>query len=357
MLFNIEHDGGDCIIGYIVPDGYSSEASFRVRAGGRILLEMPTTDVRPALVAAGRHETGRCGFILDSASLPNINLMADLEILESSTNFLIYRRSQSKFLKRKILRIDTHLFPFRKLDLSLKPLFQYCMLRIENFGRETIEQLFLLNGVDSIFLSGRIMYQNYQSYIQGKFSTFVMLQDPYEELAERLLTMKILSQVGQVEKRLLGEREEMLFAPVIAYMENLSLSDPTALKRGIMNMPRNVIALLSNPLVRQLTTSTFDEMPQRFSVASALDVLSSCDVIGFRHDPATINRLVAETLRLKPANIDAQEQAQSVRLLGAILKDTKAVDGFLEKDIELYQNALEAARVAGQRLGNSNDEG
>lgn len=353
MLFNIEHDGGDHIIGYLVPDGYSGEARLKVRANGQVRLEVSTADARPALVAAGRHETGRCGFVLDKALLPGIETMLDLEVFEASSNLLIYRRPRSDFIKRKILRIDTHLFPLRKLDLSVNRFFQYHASRIERFGKETMDQMFLLNGVDSIFLSGRIMYRNYQNYIDGQFSTFIILQDPYEELAERILTLKVL---GRSEKKLLNERDEALFGPVIAYAGSLPLTDTATLKRGINNMPRDIITVLSNPIVRQLTVSTSDEMPQRFSVASALDVLSSCELVGFRHHPIRASQAIAEALRLSPAEIDIQEQLPFVRKLGAMLRDTGATDGFLENDIILYQNALEAAEAAEQRPGKLDEE-
>ncbi|MDT2019463.1 hypothetical protein [Methylocella sp. CPCC 101449] len=354
MLFNIEHDGGTHIIGYVVPDGYSGEAKLRIRANGRVLLEISTVDFRPALVTAGRHETGRCGFLLDNNLLPGLETIPDLEIVDVANNVLVYRRPQPTRLRKKILRLETHLFPLRKLDLSVAPFFQYSACRVEQYGKETVDQMFLLNGVDSVFLSGRIMYRGYQHYIDGQFSVFLVMQDPYEELAERILVLKALS---QNEKKLLNERERMLFNPVIAYLANLSLADTAALKRCIINMPKEVIATLSNPIVRQLTVSTPDEMPQRFSVASALDMLSSCQLVGFRHEPNRLSEAIAETWNIDAAEISIPEQIPSIRKLGAMLKDMAAVRAFLEKDIELYQNASEAAKAVELGLGKFDDEG
>lgn len=354
MLFNIEYDGGDRIIGYVVPDGYTGEAKLKICANDRILLETTTAEDRPALVAAGRHQTGKCGFTLDSTVLSGIDGVSDLEIYEESNNILIYRRPRANFIQKKVLRIDTHLFPFQKFDTAIRRFFQYHMVRIERFGKETIDQFFLLNAVNSIFLSGRIMYKNYQNYIEGQFSTFIVLQDPYEELAERLLIMKIL---GQSEHKLLGEREEIFFAPVIAYVSDLSTQDPVALKRSIINMPRNLVTILSNPVVRQLTASASDEMPQRLSVASALDVLSSCELIGFRQHPGLISKEAAELLNLAPSSIDIHTQFSAVQQLGALLKDVGVAESFLERDIELYQAAFEAVNAAGQRLERIDDNG
>ncbi|HEV2573140.1 MAG TPA: hypothetical protein VGU72_15510 [Beijerinckiaceae bacterium] len=351
MLFNIECDRGDCIIGYVVPDGYTGTAKLEIYVNHRAVLEIETSDPRPALVAAGRHQSGRCGFILDASILPDISKISNLEIFESSTGILIYRRSAKENVKRKILRIDTHFFPLRKFDQSLSRFFHYYNARIERWGGETINQLFLLNGIDSIFLSGRIMYRSFQQYIDERFNVFIIVQDPYVELAERILTMKVLSKRGG---EVLSERENILFAPAIAYVENLLLTDMGTLKRSIATMPRDVAAILSNPVVRQLTASTLDEMPHRFSVASALDMLSTCELIGLRDDPTTIKFSAANAIGIDPESIDIQNQIPSVWQLGMMLRDIGSADTFLEKDIELYQYVVDAAQRVRQGGGDAN---
>jgi hypothetical protein len=59
MLFSVEHDTGDTITGYVVPDDADSSAAIRVLAEGATLWTGLADDPRPALVAAGRHATGR----------------------------------------------------------------------------------------------------------------------------------------------------------------------------------------------------------------------------------------------------------------------------------------------------------
>ncbi len=53
MLFNIEEDSGDRIVGYIVPDGYSGVPTIRVCNKNKELLTFSANEKREALVYAG----------------------------------------------------------------------------------------------------------------------------------------------------------------------------------------------------------------------------------------------------------------------------------------------------------------
>ncbi|OJY00760.1 MAG: hypothetical protein BGP04_24980 [Rhizobiales bacterium 62-17] len=200
-----------------------------------------------------------------------------------------------------------------------------------------------MNKSDSIFLSGRIIYKNYQKYIDDIFSIFITLQDPYYELAERLIILKSLNQQKQ---SFLGERDKMVFAPVVRYLENMQLDDPKSVKRGILAMPSKILMVLANPVIRQLTTSSYDEMPSGLPIATALDMLSLCDVIGFRHDMESFQRAAFLHAGGGGMNTNLPPPFLMVNRLGDLLKETGVADTFLEKDIELYQHVLAAAQVS-----------
>ena len=72
MLFNMETDTGDRVTGYLVPDGYSEVPSIRLRSEGGEVLSLAANEIREALVVAGRHETGQCGFSVGTEHIPNI---------------------------------------------------------------------------------------------------------------------------------------------------------------------------------------------------------------------------------------------------------------------------------------------
>ena len=156
--------------------------------------------------------------------------------------------------------------------------FQFYYKGIERHGRETTTQLFLLNNSASLYLSGRLIFKSYENYINDTFNCIALLQDPYTELAERLLTLKYMGDFG---KELLGERDLMAFGPAIAFAKTIE-NDDKVLHRAFSTMPRAVIANLANPLTRELAARTADEIPIKGAVATALATLSSFAVLGIR---------------------------------------------------------------------------
>jgi hypothetical protein len=333
MLFNIEVDSGEQVTGYIVPDGYSGVPVVRVCCLGQELHRFPANEIREALVHAGRHETGQCGFRIDSNLLPGLADLAGLEIYDGETDLLVYRRPKPDRILKKILRIETHLFPLWGLDHSIASKFQYFAKGIENLGRESVTQLFLLNQADSVYLSGRLLYKNYAYFIEAAFQTLIVLQDPYEELAERLL---VLSKIRKVGTSCLGLREAVAFEPAIAFAEALPMQDEKALRRALRQMTKEVASLLSNPLVRQLTAATPDEMPSGAAVAAALDILANSALVGVRHAPAKFLQGFAEFLQIDPATCPQLPRFAPVTPLAQLLKSSGEMDAILEKDCELY---------------------
>lgn len=341
MLFNIEEDIGTRVTGYVVPDGFSAVPTIRVCSGGKELVTLEANETREALVHAKRHETGQCGFSVDARVVSNLSDFADLELFDAETGILIYRRPKPGNIKKKLLRIETHIFPLWAIDNAIASRFQYFAHGIENFGRETVTQLFLLTQVDSIYLSGKILYHNFASFIESEFQTIVVLQDPYEELAERLL---VLSRIRHVRNALLDMRESVALEPVIAFAECLPFQDDKGLRRSLRRMPADVAALLANPLVRQLTASTPDEMPGGGAVATALDILASSVVVGRRHEADAFLSAFSELLEVEAAEMPLTPRFAKVEPLARMLKESGEVDLILEKDVELYHYIEKAAR-------------
>jgi hypothetical protein len=339
MLFSIEEDTGERIAGYIVPDGYSDVPTIRVCNKGKELYKFLANEKREALVHAGRHETGQCGFSIDTSVLPNIRDLVDLELFEADSDILVYRRPQPHNIKKKLLRLETHLFPLWTLDDAIAPQFQYFAKGIENLGRETVTQLFLLNRVESVYLSGKILYKNYGYYIESGFQTLVILQDPYAELAERLLVLSKIRQIGTAH---LGIRESVALEPAMDFAETLPTRDEKALRRALRKMPENVTTLLANPLVRQLAAASPDEMPSGAAVAAGLDILANSALVGLRHEPGKFLQGFAELLEIEADLLPRLPQFATVAPLAQLLRNSGEVDRILEKDIELY-HYVEAA--------------
>jgi len=343
MLFNIEIDEGRRIVGYLVPDTFSGSPSVRVSDGHRDLLVLPCNEERAALVVAGRHDTGRCGFTIDETIIPNLVTQEGIELYDDETNILIYRRrAPSRVTQKRIFRLETHLFPLWRLDDSVEQHFQYFYKGIDRYGKETATQIFLLNNSTSLYFSGRLILKTYENYINETFSCVALLRDPYEELAERLLTLKHMRDFG---KELLGERDVIAYGPALAFAESLD-TDEKALHRAFATMPRAVIANLGNPLTRQLAARTADEVPTKGAIASALSTLSSFTILGLREHQDFFLAQLADLVGTPVDTLHRVPDFAKTSILAEQLKDVPEAGLLIEQDLELYRHVKSAIQDA-----------
>lgn len=347
MLFNIEQDLGDRLVGYLVPDTFSGLGRFRVLGNGEILYEGATKEPRLALVEAGRHESGLCGFDVGPENVANLASFDDLAIVDADSNLLIYRRRPANAIPRKIIRLETHLFPLWRFDDSLRPGFQYFERGIDRHGRETTTQMFLMQGTDSVYLSGRLLFRNFAYYIDSGFDMITVLQNPYVELAERLSVLRLL---GRDSTGFLGERDAVRFEPAIRYAKSLDLTDPKRLGRTLRGIEGDVEDLLADPLVRLLTTSTPDEMPGPGCIAGALDVLSNCTIVGLREHFDVFADATAEWLGMRPAEVAAIPQIPRAIELAKAIRESGALDHLVQRDLEVIGHVMQANSKA-ERFG------
>jgi hypothetical protein len=341
VLFNLEEDRGDFLCGYIVGDSFVDSMRISLISGGGVVYERLADDMRAPMAAAGRHQTGRCGFCVDEAAAPGLSSMDDLEIRESSSGALIYRRRRPEHVMKRVLRLETHLFPLWRLDNALNGHFQYAANQIEALGRETVSQMFVLYEIPSVYLSGRLLYRPHRHEIEDKFEVLFSMHHPYEELAERLI---VLAQIKKTGSAILGLRENMSLQPTMDFARSLPFDNEQALARALREMPVNVARVLSNPIVRQLTTSSPDEMPSKSAVAGALSAVSMFQVVGLRRAPKTFRAAVSELTGRPVEGFDAAT-LPGVRALARLLKRTREVDWLIEQDLALYSHIAEAYRM------------
>jgi hypothetical protein len=341
VYFNTTADVGHGITGYFVPDSFSGKSVVRVVHGKGESLLFEANWVIPSLVDVGRHETGLCGFRLDDSVIPGLAGIQDLEIYEPQTGLRLYRRRLADaVVQAKIFRLETHLVPLASLDAALDPLFQYCYQGIERLGHETAAQIFLLDGADSSYASGRLLLKSYEFYLDNRgFQTICILRDPFEELAERLIVLKRASQ-GDVS--LLDERDRTLFEPGIAFVSALDLSDERQLSRAFRGISKADAVTFADPLVRSLTARAPDESARDASVVSAIQTLSTFAVVGLRAYPDSFIEALAALLGVDPARLPAIRESNDVVELGRLLRGTRGVSGLLEYDIEVHDQVKAA---------------
>lgn len=343
MLFNVEADDGHRIVGYFVPDRFTGTSVIRVEGSGIEGMTLEANVLRHTLVEAGRHETGWCGFSLDQTMIPGLAEIPDLEIHDPETGVVLYRRrSAAAIVRAKIFRLETHLEPLAQLDNALDPFFRFFYKGMEQLGRETTTQIFVLELADSIYTSGRVLYKNYEYVIEGYgFKTICMLRDPYDELAERLL---VLNRAAQGEMGSLGVRDSMSLEGAIEFATSIDLRSEKQVRRAFRNMSSEDAFVFAEPLTRALAARTPDETPQDATIATALEVLSTCTAIGLRQYPGLFLETLAaalgvEPLRLPPASLS---EPPAVTSLGQILRQISTVKSLIERDLELY-NHVKAA--------------
>ena len=339
MLFNVERDVGDHIVGYLVPDGFSDVPTVRVSSGGEVVARFAAQEDRPSLVVAGRHQSGRCGFRIDESTVPGLASVSDLEIHDDATGLLVYRRPLPQYVHRKVVRFETHLYPLWRIDEALRPSFQHYIRGAEFHGLETVTQHFLLNAVPSFYLSGRIGHRPFSFLFDGSFDLWCMVNEPFAELAERLLVLR-KAKAGGVD--LLGPRDGPRFAAAAEFAAALPAGDAKALKKALRAIPPEVAIALSNPLTRQLTASTPDDMPGGAAVAGALDAMSGFKAVGLRDAPNPCLEAIAELVGRPAAQLPVPSPVKGGRALAEALREAGIFEVVLEKDLEVY-HALAAA--------------
>jgi hypothetical protein len=335
VYFNTTADSGNRIVCYYVPDSFSGAAVIRIVRGGGESILLPANDIIPSLVAAGRHETGQCGFVIDETLIPDLATAYDLEIHEPETGLRLYRRRPpGTSIQAKILRLETHLVPLGRLDAAFEPAFQYFYGSIERFGHETVAQILLLEQAESFYASGRFLYKPYEYYIDsGGFRSICMLRDPCDELAERLLTLKSVSE-GKNDH--LDARDALMFEDAVRFVAALDFSDEKQLRRAFRNISAADASIFSDPVVRILSARTPDEAIKDAAISQALEILSTFAVVGLRAHPKLFVESLAALLEADPGEMPVLDESPAVTELGRTLRDIGTVRLLIERDLELY---------------------
>ena len=335
MQFGVEDDHGASIKCHLVPDAGGLTPSLRVLGGGRELAVVHANELRPEVLASGRHATGLCGFHIDAVAVPGLDTCPDLELREAGTGLLVYRRPRNGQLAgTKVLRLETHLLPLRRFDEGFGDSFHYWYEGIERLGLETTSHMFRIPHCSSLYMSGRLRFPAIQSLVAG-FKLLIVLRDPFHELAERLLVFKNLPNDGG---SVLGPRDLAVFQGAIDFVHEVEAFDARFCRNFTKWASPEVLRVLANPLVRQLSAPDDAEMP-RDALASALQALSCFDVVGVRDDGQAFRHAVGEMLgRTAPP---LHEYSRVVEL-GERLRAFGRADTILDKDLELYEGVKQA---------------
>ncbi|HET7411108.1 MAG TPA: hypothetical protein VFJ18_00485, partial [Pararhizobium sp.] len=326
--------------GYVVPDGFSEQPGIRVLEGDREILTTDCDGLREAVVESGRHSTGLVGFRLDDLNIPRLREKQNIAIHDRKTGLLVYRRvPDASTVKKRVLRLETQLVPYRKIDRLLDPRFHYAIRQVERFGHETAMQAFHLNGIASSYISGRLLLRNYEEFLEKGFEVVTLINDPYQEMAERLFLFKRFARMPQA---LFGERDRMLLAPAVRHFQNVDLASAKSIDRALKAADEQVLRILTAPLTRQLVTTHPDQPVTRQSVAPAMDALSRFAVLGLKAHPETFAEPLAEYLRVPISDLPVPSIDVVTSALADLLRQLVRSERLLEFDLILYHFVREA---------------
>ncbi|OLP47024.1 hypothetical protein [Rhizobium oryziradicis] len=333
MLFNIEFDHGDALEGYLVPDGFSDQPSIIVRRDDGSELMLACDQERPAVVQSGRHATGLVGFRLDAQIMPDLALQTRLLISDAKSGLLIYRRpSADNPLNLKLLQLQLTLLPMVKFDMFCSEFFQFSVSTVERFGHETTLQAFHLNNTPSIYISGRVLFRNYEEFLDKGFKVVANIPDPYYEMATRLFMIKRLS---KHTFSFLGERDRILLSPAVEYFADINLGDKKEIARALKKAHDRVANIFRSPITRQLVCTHPEQTVTRREVAPAIDALSRFAVIGYGYNNNHFQDEVGAMLGVPGHEVPIFPQQSVLSELATILRDIPIAEMWLEEDIIL----------------------
>ena len=270
MYFNILHDTGSEIFGYLIPDNFTLEPSISIHINGvqigtykcDIYLESPHK--------LKHHLTGIVGFKITDSLYPALSMHMDLEIRDTETGFVFYRRfDPERHIPKRVFRLETQFAPQNILDHSLKSYFQFYAVNMDRYGAETIRQCFEVINQSSTYVSGRVYMNWCRQFLSDDTITFAALRDPFYEFAIRLVT---ISQYEKRQFRFLPARDVLRFQPAIEYFADLNISDMDNIASAIKKAPKDVMGLFRSPFTQQLVAKSPSDDVQLGDVASALEV-------------------------------------------------------------------------------------
>ncbi len=339
MFFSIDDDLGDTIVGWLLPNNPANTPSIVVHldAAHRVIVDAFVH--RPEMKSAGLHNTGLCGFVLNELNCPGIGGAGELEIRDGEDNVLIYRRRRGvDLVNGKFLRLETQLFRSSSLDEEFFNRFHMSYKALELLPEETTRQIVTLPFTNSIFASGRILWREWEPALRyWGFKIGILLRNPFEEMAERLLILKWAStpEAASTANALIPVLQTCAGA-----VRNINLADVAALEALLSSPSDELRALLYNPLVNQLAAPNGFDPPPSPAAAAALDSLAAIDAVGLRDDPDSFLTLVGALLDL-PQTFSSVSLSASRAVIGFadVLRSMPAANALIDQDLQVYTEA------------------
>lgn len=333
MRFFIDHDDGQSIRGWIVPDNQLAISRAVVSVEGRRVAEVAASLADPTFKNNGWHATGQCIFVVTEADVPGLAGLERLELYDADTNVLIHRRIPAdQLLQSRMCLINTGIDPETALQNALFPHFERSYFGMHRMSDEILTSLFL-NAARSILLSGAVVIPRYENFMTPDIMlTALLIQDPYIEMATRMHWLK--ARAGDAIDPTRGWQLGPL-AKAALFTGDYDLTDTKGLKRFFRMLPESAYRLLYNPLTRQLGTRMPDDRLHPGNSIAAIEVLSRVGIVGHKARFGAFARTLFDQLGLDVPLPSIPGPSDAVRDLAQQLRTIRAVDEMLVFDVAI----------------------
>jgi hypothetical protein len=341
MLFSIDEDVGGRVEGWVMPDNPAVTPRVVVHLDAEHHVAIDAFVYRPLLKQYGLHNTGVCGFVLDENNCPGLTTANKLQIFDADSHLLLYRRRpDTDIIDKKLFRLEPQLFRSGAVDDLLLTRFHMGYPALDLLPEETIRSILALPFTQSIYSSGRVFWRVWEPLLRDRgYMVGMLLRDPFHELAERLLVLKLASSsqgggvidaVGPVVEAAAG------------HLRNIDLKDFAELEALLTAAPIELRAILNNPLTHQLTAQNAFDPPPMPATAVALESLADMDAVGLRNDSAPFFEIVSAMLELPEGLSQVSLPTSNTVIQWAdFLRERPTIRRLIELDLEVYRTAAD----------------
>jgi hypothetical protein len=331
MNFTIDADDGRSIRGWIVLDNPATIPKLTLVIPNRPELTFDANIHRADIQEMGQHLTGHVGFDVNESLVADLAALDDVTLLESESRLMIFRRSRPQHVRKKLYIFDASVMPQSKILRELSNRFTNYHFHSERLSFETMFVIIHGHFCPSVALYGRSNFNRYAADMNNAgFVRAALLQEPYTELAERLLTLKLVAsrRVTHIESITGLDR-------CLAFAQELKLNDERAMTQAFRRLEPDQRDLLSNPMTR-LFGCDLDDPPQRRHVSVALENLATTDVVGLRSDFPLFRQMLAAAVGEDVVGEDPPVALDMVTELAQKLSRVGVVEDMLDSDRQLY---------------------
>lgn len=343
MNFTVDVDEGRSIRGWMVLDNPAAAPKLTLVIPNRPEIPIDANIYRSDIQEMGHHLTGHVGFDVNESHVPDLAELEDVALLESETRLMIFRRSRPQHVDKKLYIFDTSVLPQSNILKSLSESFTNYHFHSEKLSFETMFVIIHNHFGRSTVLYGRSNFKRFAVDLNNAgFLRAALLQEPYTELAERLLTLKL------VANRRLAHIESITgLDRCLSFAQELSLNDEKAMLQAFRRLDADPRDLLSNPMTR-LFGCDLDDPPLRRHVSVALENLATMDIVGVRSEFALFRRTLAAAVGADVVGDKPPVALDIVAELAQKLSRIGVVEDMLDSDRQLYEFVRTAMNSAAE---------